>query len=127
MGRAFQSATPSARHYKRPFEHFGHYVASPFDNTAVSQYFHIRFFKKGTVHLSWRHEHLWQEFNVTAAKGKRWLGLGGEPEPSPTPPPSDAPIWQAPATSVTPQPTPAEDGLALLQAALQELPLFCIE
>jgi hypothetical protein len=39
-----------------------------------SQYFEIRFYKKGTVHLKWKREDLWESFNKTAAAGKRWLG-----------------------------------------------------
>lgn len=78
------------------FHTLGSYVTSPFDNTAISQYFHIRFFKKGTVHLVWRDEHLWQEFNVTAAAGKRWLGMQTQEEAA------AAPRW-------SPAPVPVED------------------
>ncbi len=39
-----------------------------------SQYFEIRFYKKGTVHLKWKREDLWESFNKTAAAGKKWLG-----------------------------------------------------
>ncbi|HZZ82024.1 MAG TPA: DUF4942 domain-containing protein [Gemmataceae bacterium] len=56
------------------FHILGHNVKSPFDNTTESRYFSIRFFKKGTVHLVFKDKHLWQEFNLTAAKGKNWIG-----------------------------------------------------
>lgn len=39
-----------------------------------SEYFCGRFFKKGTVHLVWKREDLWENFNKTAAQGKKWLG-----------------------------------------------------
>lgn len=42
--------------------------------TFESEYFEGRFFKKGTVHLKWKREDLWELFNKTAAAGKKWLG-----------------------------------------------------
>lgn len=47
-------------------------------NSAIqSTFFDIRIFKKGTVHLEFRDETLWQNFNVAAAKGKGWrVGSG---------------------------------------------------
>lgn len=39
-----------------------------------SEYFEGRFYKKGTVHLKWKREDLWEKFNLTAAAGKKWLG-----------------------------------------------------
>jgi hypothetical protein len=56
------------------FRILGNDVKAPFDNTTESRYFDIRFFKKGTVHLTFRDKHLWEKFNVTAAKGKMWIG-----------------------------------------------------
>lgn len=41
---------------------------------AESEYFEIRFFKKGTVHLKWKRLDLLERFNVTAAAGKKWIG-----------------------------------------------------
>lgn len=43
----------------------------------VSEFFTIRFYKKGTVHLTFTDKELWQEFNIQAAQGKGWLGDGG--------------------------------------------------
>lgn len=40
-----------------------------------SDHFKITFYKKGTVHLVWRDPVMRQAFNVTAAKGKAWLGM----------------------------------------------------
>jgi hypothetical protein len=42
--------------------------------TCNSSYFEIRFFKKGTVHLKWKDLKLWEKFNITAAKGRKWVG-----------------------------------------------------
>jgi hypothetical protein len=42
--------------------------------TFESEYFEGRFFKKGTVHLKWKRDDLWEAFNKTAAAGKKWLG-----------------------------------------------------
>jgi hypothetical protein len=42
--------------------------------TFESDYFEGRFFKKGTVHLKWKSEKLWELFNRAAAAGKKWLG-----------------------------------------------------
>ena len=39
-----------------------------------SEYFEGRFYKKGTVHLKWKRDDLWEKFNLTAAAGKKWLG-----------------------------------------------------
>lgn len=45
-----------------------------FDGECESEFFYIKFFKKGTVHLKFKDEFLWQEFNTRACKGKNWLG-----------------------------------------------------
>lgn len=39
-----------------------------------SDYFEIRGYKKGTLHLKWKRLDLWESFNKTAAAGKKWLG-----------------------------------------------------
>lgn len=39
-----------------------------------SQYFEIRGYKKGTLHLKFKRLDLWETFNKTAAAGKKWLG-----------------------------------------------------
>lgn len=42
--------------------------------TFTSTYFEGRYFKKGTMHLKWRRRDLWESFNKTASKGKKWIG-----------------------------------------------------
>lgn len=44
-----------------------------FDNKAESEFFDLKFYLKGTLHLYFKDEHLWQEFNIRAAKEKNWL------------------------------------------------------
>ena len=44
-----------------------------FDNTCESEFFEMRFFKKGTLHLTFKDKFLWEQFNLRAARGKNWL------------------------------------------------------
>jgi hypothetical protein len=39
-----------------------------------SDYFEVRGYKKGTLHLKWKRDDLLEKFNLTAAAGKKWLG-----------------------------------------------------
>lgn len=41
--------------------------------TVESTYFELRGFLKGTLHLKFKDEELWQRFNIAAAKGRGWL------------------------------------------------------
>jgi methylase of polypeptide subunit release factors len=43
-------------------------------NTAISEFFDLKFYKKGTLHMVFRDEWLWGQFNLRAAKGKKWIG-----------------------------------------------------
>jgi hypothetical protein len=38
-----------------------------------STFFDIRFYKKGTVHITFKDAKLWKEFNMRACAGKNWL------------------------------------------------------
>lgn len=38
-----------------------------------SEFFHLRCYKKGTVHIEFKDKFLWQEFNMRACSGKNWL------------------------------------------------------
>ena len=38
-----------------------------------SEFFQFRCYKKGTLHITFKDEKLWQEFNIRATKGKNWL------------------------------------------------------
>jgi len=52
------------------------YPGTSFDSECESQFFDLKFFKKGTLHITFKDERLWQEFNLHACAGKLWL-----PEP----------------------------------------------
>lgn len=49
------------------------YPGEQFDSESENQFFNIRFFKKGTIHLEFKDIRLWQEFNLRACAGKLWL------------------------------------------------------
>ncbi|MBU1101101.1 MAG: DUF4942 domain-containing protein [Bacteroidetes bacterium] len=55
------------------FHELGKVYSGTFSNTCESEFFDIKFFKKGTVHLTFKDEFLWQEFNMRACDGKQWL------------------------------------------------------
>lgn len=44
-----------------------------FDSNCQSTFFDIKFYKKGTIHIRFRDEKLWKEFNYRACDGKNWL------------------------------------------------------
>lgn len=44
-----------------------------FENTGESYHFKWKFWKKGTLHIEFKNEWLWQEFNMRACAGKQWL------------------------------------------------------
>jgi hypothetical protein len=70
-GRPFDKCFTVGAALSRAFDR-KHYSVS--DQIAESEYFEICFYKKGTVHLKWKREDLWEAFNRTAAAGKKWLG-----------------------------------------------------
>ncbi|MBL7128508.1 MAG: DUF4942 domain-containing protein [Ignavibacteria bacterium] len=44
-----------------------------------------QFFKKGTIHLTFKDDKLWEKFNLEAARGKNWLppaSTNGKPKES---------------------------------------------
>jgi Domain of unknown function (DUF4942) len=45
-----------------------------------SAFFDIQYFIKGTVHLKWLRPDLMDKFNVTAAQGRKWLGMSNTKE-----------------------------------------------
>lgn len=44
------------------------------ENTAESSFFRLKFYKKGTLHLEFKDKKVWELFNVTAARGRGWIG-----------------------------------------------------
>ena len=62
-----------------------------------SEFFEIKFYKKGTIHLKFKDRELLERFNYMAARGKMWLPPEApaprskkyNPRPEPTPPDTD--------------------------------------
>jgi hypothetical protein len=52
------------------FEKLGEVRTAHFDNKCESQFFHCQFWKKSTLHLTFKDEKLWERFNITAAAGR---------------------------------------------------------
>ena len=48
-------------------------VGQVFDNNVESEFFELKFFKKGTLHFKFKDKKLWENFNLQVAKGKGWL------------------------------------------------------
>lgn len=44
------------------------------NNKCESEYFNLKFYKKGTLHLQFKDDKLWEQFNIMAAQGKNWIG-----------------------------------------------------
>lgn len=70
---------------KNRYSDYQHYV----DNVCESEYFHIKFWKKGTIHLVFKDELLWQRFNIAAAGGKKWVPYDMKRKPTPKQHPAD--------------------------------------
>lgn len=49
------------------------YRGDKYDNTCESHFFEMKFWKKGTLHMTFKDKSVWELFNITAAKGKKWL------------------------------------------------------
>ncbi len=79
-GRPFESCETIGQALKRKFDILGRDIHSPFDNLTESRFFDIKFFMKGTVHLTFKNDEDWALFNKTAAKGREWLGTDTQTE-----------------------------------------------
>lgn len=55
------------------FQRIGNVKTGSFDNICESEFFRIKFWKKGTLHLEFKDKFLHQEFNMRACNGKNWL------------------------------------------------------
>lgn len=59
---------------ERKFDNIGRIrTGDKYDNTCNSTFFYIKFWKKGTIHIEFRDNWLWKEFNIRACIGKNWL------------------------------------------------------
>jgi hypothetical protein len=44
-----------------------------YENTCESHFFEFKFWKKGTLHMTFKDEWLWEQFNIRVAKQRNWL------------------------------------------------------
>jgi len=58
---------------EQEFQRIGKIYKGPATGKAESQFFRCTFFLKGTLHLEFKDDTLWQEFNMRACAGKKWL------------------------------------------------------
>lgn len=73
-GKPYEHITTIKSALQTKFEQLGKvFTGHKFDNSCSSTFFDIKFYKKGTVHLKFRDNFLWQEFNMRACAGKQWL------------------------------------------------------
>jgi hypothetical protein len=47
-----------------------------YDNTCSSHFFDFKFWKKGTLHMTFKDEWLWEQFNIKVAGQRNWLPTG---------------------------------------------------
>ena len=47
-----------------------------FDSEFESQFFNCKIYRKGTLHITFKDESLWREFNMRSCAGKNWLPPG---------------------------------------------------
>ena len=73
-GMDFETCGTAHDAMRRKFDILGRRVKQGFDSETESEFFRVRFFMKGTVHLTFKDADMWSKFNVTAAKGKAWIG-----------------------------------------------------
>lgn len=115
-GERYESTCLISDALEAKFKELGRVGSGSFDGYCVSKFFRIRFFKKGTIHLEFLDEKLWQEFNLRACAGKLWL------------PDEEQQAYQTRKTSPFPKaaPAPGTDmaalhGLAEREALMQQL------
>lgn len=75
MGIEYNGIEPVISVLEKRFDQIGQIkTGDSFDNSEIdSTFFTIKFFKKGTVHLYFKNEKVWDEFNMRACLKKNWL------------------------------------------------------
>lgn len=109
-GTNYDTCYTIERALKVRFDRLGKvYPGESFEDTCESEFFEMRFFKKGTLHLTFKEEALWQEFNLRACAGKLWLPEQDmkayrerKHSPFAQPEPAPAPVSEEPATLLLP-------------------------
>ena len=97
-----------------------------FDSECDSTFFHIKFYKKGTIHLTFKDDKLWEQFNIRACWQKKWLTPGQDFQGNPCDAQGNRIQIEASNPKTTAQevkllPTPVEDNVLNSQ---YELNLF---
>lgn len=74
-GKQYESILSISDALKKRFDEIGSIKPghSDYSNTVDSHFFTIQFWKKGTMHITFKDKQLWQEFNIRVAKNKNWL------------------------------------------------------
>jgi hypothetical protein len=105
---------------KKHFDKLGKIkTGDEFESEVDSHFFKLKFFKKGTLHLYFKDEKLWDEFNMRACLNKKWL------------PDQEAKAYTArkrkEAGNVNPEPVKQEYQAVLeLAEPVEELSYFCL-
>ncbi len=73
-GKDFDEVYTIDKAMMKKFEVLGRVGPGAFDNTFETEFFDCKFFKKGTLHITFRDKKLWDLFNVTAIDGKTGIG-----------------------------------------------------
>jgi hypothetical protein len=72
-GKDFDALHTIGKALQAEFNRMGHNPKGPFA-AIESDFFQIRYFKKGTIHLKFKDRELWGRFNQAATAGKKWIG-----------------------------------------------------
>ncbi len=67
-GKAFADVATIRKTLKQAFQD------GTYPDPVDSEFFKLRWFKKGTLHLEFLDRFVWERFNITAAKGRGWIG-----------------------------------------------------
>lgn len=73
-GKSYEDILTIRSTLKKHFDQLGKIrTGDNYHNTCSSTFFDIKFYKKGTLHLRFKDNFLWQEFNMRACASKQWL------------------------------------------------------
>lgn len=73
-GKSFQEIHTISNALELKFNEIGKvYTGDKIDNVCYSEFFKIKFWRKGTIHLEFLDKKLWEEFNYRACFNKNWL------------------------------------------------------
>lgn len=74
-GQDFEHCDTIYKSLRNKFDELGSNPArEDYADGCESDYFHIKFFKKGTIHLTFKSKELMNKMNILASEGKMWIG-----------------------------------------------------